>query len=103
MPKFEIVSLAEAEQKASTGKKARIVREYMAYLEQVTVGNAGRLTPAEGETAAAIRRRLGSAAKLSGREIVIKRKDDEVLFWDRASTGSVKRKRGRPRKVKPVL
>ena len=92
MPTFEVVSQQEAELKAKTGRRAEITREYLGYVNQLSPGQAGCLRPSEGETTAAVRRRLGTAAKLGGRELTIKRVGDEIYFWVKA------RRRGRPRK-----
>ncbi len=85
MPTFDQVSLQEAMLKTATGKTAQITKEYLGYIEQLTEGQAGRLQPGEGETVATVRRRLGVAARLSGKDITIKRKGDEVYFWVQAN------------------
>ena len=95
MPTFELVSRDDAEIKSATGKRAELMKEYLSYLEQLGEGQAGKLQPSEGETAGAVRRRLGAAAKLAGKELVIKRNDDDIYFWVKAGTG---RRRGRPSK-----
>ena len=64
MPKFELVSLADAEINSATGKRAQIIREYIGYIDRLSEGQAGKLVAAEGETTGAVRRRLGAAAKL---------------------------------------
>ena len=94
MPTFELVPQAEAEVTSATGKRAEITREYLGYVEQLRPGKAGKLQAAEGETASAVRRRLGAAAKLSGRSIVIKRVGEDIYFW-----GKFAGRRGRPRKT----
>ena len=81
MPTFDQVSLQEALLKTATGKTAQITQEYLGYIEQLTEGQAGRLQPVEGESVATVRRRLGVAAKLSGKDITIKRQGNEVYFW----------------------
>ena len=81
MPNFEAISLSEAKLKSTTGRPARITQEYLAYIEKLEPSQAGRLQPSEGETVAAIRRRLGAAAKLFGQPVTIKRVGDEVFFW----------------------
>ena len=81
MPTFDQVSLQEAMLKTANGKTAQITQEYLGYIEQLPEGQAGRLQPGEGETVATVRRRLGVAAKLSGKDITIKRQGDEVYFW----------------------
>ena len=97
MPQFDLVSLQEAMMKSATGKRAQITREYLGYIEQLKEGQAGRLKVAEGETIGAIRRRLGVAAKLAGKNLTIKRVEDEVYFWVEEGAAP-KRRRGRPRK-----
>ncbi len=100
MPRFELVSVQEALAKSASGKRAKILREYLGYIEQLAAGQAGRLQVTEGETVATIRRRLGAAAKFGGKDLVIKRVGDEVYFWVQAQgTGTAGRRRGRPRKA----
>ena len=81
MPRFELVSIQEATLKTATGKRAQIAREYLGYIDRLEEGQAGRLQASEGETTTAIRRRVGAAAKLAGKDIVIRRSDEEVYFW----------------------
>ncbi len=83
MPTFDQVPLQEAILKTVTGKSktAQITQEYLSYIEQLTEGQAGRLQPGESESVATLRRRLGVAAKLSGKDIIIKRQGNEVYFW----------------------
>ena len=73
MPTFDQVSLQEAVLKTATGKTAQIIKEYLGYIEQLTKGQAGSVRPGEGERVATMQRRLGVAAKLSGKDISIKR------------------------------
>jgi len=99
MPKFELIPLTEAELNSATGKRAEVIREYVGYIQQLQEGQAGKLQITEGETGAAVRRRLGAAAKLAGTDLVIKRAGEEVYFWVRSGlSGRPRRKRGRPRK-----
>ena len=81
MPTFDQVPLQEAKLKTATGKTAQITKEYLDFIEQLTEGQAGRLQPSEGESLATVRRRLGVAAKLSDKDITIKRQGNEVYFW----------------------
>ena len=81
MPTFDQLPLQEAMLKTATGKRAQIAQEYLGYIEQLPEGQAGRLQPSEGESVATVRRRLGVAAKLSGKDITIKRQGNEVHFW----------------------
>ncbi len=73
MPTFDQVPLQEAMLKTATRKTAQITQEYLGYIEQLPEDQAGRLQPDEGESVATIRRRLGVAAKLSSKDITIKR------------------------------
>ena len=98
MPAFELVRLDEAMIKSATGKRAGMMAEYVGFIEKVQKGQAGKLQPGEGETTAAVRRRLGAAAKLVGKKLVIKRTGDEVYFWVVSQRGRP-RGRGRPRKT----
>ena len=93
MPEFTTVSIEEA--RRVTGG-ARRQQQLAAYIESVTglaPGTAGKVTPSEGETLSLVRRRLGDAARASGRDVEIRRTDDAVYFWA-SGTG----RRGRPRK-----
>jgi len=92
MPKFEIVAMSEVQTKTATGQ-SRLVLEYVELIRSVGPGKAGLLTPDEGETTNAIRRRLGTAAKAMGVDLTIKNAGGAIYFW------AAKRRRGRPRKV----
>ena len=100
MPKFELVSVEEAMMKSATGKRAQIVKEYLSYIQQLKEGQAGKLQAAEGEKVTAVRRRLGIAAKMAGKELTIKRVGNEIYFWAKSQgEGSSKRRGRRPRKA----
>lgn len=96
MPKFEKLPQSEAQLKSATGKRAQLVREYVGYLNQLQAGDAGRLQASAGETLNAVRRRLGAAAKATGKRLTVRRTENEVYFWIEGQG----RKRGRPRKVR---
>ena len=98
MPNFDTISVDEALMKTASGKRAEIIKEYAGYIEQLSSGQAGRLRAGAGETAAAVRRRLGAAARLTGKQLTIKRAGDEVIFWSKARGTGAPRGRGRPRK-----
>ena len=98
MPRFELIPQADAEIRSTTGKRAQIIREYLGYVEQLQAGQAGRLEVTEGETTGAVRRRLGAAGRLAGKELVIKRVGSEVFFWLRTGAGRTGRRRGSARK-----
>ena len=100
MPTLEVVSLQQAQLELSlSGKRGAIVRQYVDFINQLEAGRAGKLTPDEGETTAALRRRLGKAAQLLGRNIVTTRQGNVVFFWEEAD-GTAPRRRGRRRRSK---
>ena len=99
MPTLKVVPLQDAQLELSlTGKRGAMMRQYMDYIGQVEVGQAGKLIPDEGETTAAIRRRLGAAAKLLASSLVVNRQGDVVFFWQEGS-GPGPRRRGRPKRT----
>ena len=57
------------------------LKQYQGYIKKVPAGETGRLTPGTGETPAAVRRRLGAAAKALGVQLTVKRVGDRVFFW----------------------
>ena len=82
MPNFELVPLEVAMMKsATTGKRGEVIKEYLGYIERLEEGKAGKLQVTEGERPGAVRRRLGAAAKLVGKNLVIKRVGEEIYFW----------------------
>ncbi len=100
MPKFKSLPLAAAMLKSANGKRAQLTKEYMAYIEQLPSGQAGQLQAAAGESIAAVRRRLGAASRVAGKDLVIKRVGEELFFWVRpGGEGATKRRRGRPAKA----
>ena len=96
MPTLEVVSLKDAQLELSlTGKRGVMLRQYMDYIGQLEAGQAGKLIPDEGETTAAIRRRLGTAAELLGKSLVVSRLDDVVYFWAEGEGPEPRRRRRR--------
>ena len=81
MPKFKTLPLSEAMVKSATGKRAQLTKEYMEYIEQLPSGQAGQLEASDGESIAAVRRRLGAASRVAGKDLVIKRVGEELFFW----------------------
>ena len=99
MPKFEILTKEEAQNKARfSGERGKIMAMYMFFIEQLKDGKAGRLKPGEGETVHAVRRRLGKAAKLLGKDLVIKKINDEVYFWPNVQVNPEPKRRRRASK-----
>ncbi len=98
MPDFRLIATGEAQARTATGKRAQFLQEYVGYIQQLREGSAGTLSPAAGESLAAVRRRLGKAAAATGRDLVIKRTADALHFWDREGSQTAHRRPGRPRK-----
>ncbi len=98
MPTLEIVSLQDAKRELSlTGKRGALMRQYIDYINQLADGGAGKLTPDEGETTAAVRRRLGAASELLGKKLVVNRQGNTVFFWEEGDEPATRR-RGRRKK-----
>ena len=95
MPTFALLTIPEAQARGATGKRAQSLREYMDYIQRVPEGQAGQLQAGSGETTNAVRRRLGAAAKATGKTLVIRRSDDTVYFWVQPGNG----RRRRPRTI----
>lgn len=101
VPTLEVVTLQDAKLELSlTGKRGVMMRQYMDYIAHLETGQAGKLIPDEGETTAAIRRRLGAAARLLGKSLVVNRLGDVVFFWEESS-GAAPRRRGRRKSAGP--
>ena len=90
MPLFAVVPMDDAQRKRAPTKSDLLLKEYQEYIDRVGTRQAGKLTADPGESAAAVRRRIGAAAKASGVSLQIRRTEDAVYFW----RGS---RRGRPR------
>lgn len=97
MPLFQLVPLDEATRlSADNSRRQQVLQQYASYISGVGNGQAGKLAPSEGETTMAVRRRLNTAAKQLGKDLVTRREGDDVYFWVKSAT----RRPGRPRKTK---
>ena len=95
MPRFEFLSVRDAHlELVLRGSRGEILREYMGYIEQLDPEHAGKLTAEEGESTAAIRRRIGAAAQLLGKSLEVTRARQVVYFWEGEEARP--RRRGRP-------
>ena len=82
MPGFRRVSREESGGRRPAANPALAqLKQYQGYVKNVPAGETGRLTPGEGETPAAVRRRLGAAANALGLKLTVKRVGDRVFFW----------------------
>jgi hypothetical protein len=96
---LEVVSLQDAQFELSvSGKRGVVMRQYMDYIGRLETGQAGKLTPEAGETTAAIRRRLGAAAKVLGKNLAVNTQGNVVFFWEE-SNAYAERRRGRAGKA----
>ena len=92
MPQLDVVSRSEAELKTAKKTRTEELHQYIEFIEGLASDQAGRLEASEGETARTVRRRLGDAGRLIGKEFVIKKDGGVIYFWLKA------RRPGRPRK-----
>ncbi len=81
MPKFHVVPTTEVPQRERAGREEAVRAEYVGYIDQIGRTKAGKLTPSDGETTQALRRRLGAAAKHTGKELIVKRNSQDIYFW----------------------
>ena len=91
MPLLEVVSRSEAQVKTAGKARAEELSQYIEFIEGLNGDQAGRLEASEGETPRTLRRRLGDAGRLIGKELVIKKDGEVIYFWIKA------RRPGRPR------
>ena len=98
MPTFELLSKQDARLALMTGKRAEQLKEYVGYIQQRQPDQVGKLSAGDGETTAAIRRRLGAAAEILGRSLEVNRQGNDVYFWEDGD-GVVPRRRRRRRRA----
>jgi hypothetical protein len=96
MLEFTTVSVQEAMVRTIPGRQGRFMNEYIDYIQQLAIGQAGRLRVLETENPLTIRRRLVVAAQALGDKLVIKRSGSELYFWREDEAGEEPRpRRGR--------
>jgi hypothetical protein len=81
MPEFTTVSVQEAHLRTIPGRQGMFMNEYVAYIQQLSAGQAGRLRLGEGEKHPTIRRHLVSAATALGISLIIRRSGNDLYFW----------------------
>jgi hypothetical protein len=81
MPEFATVSLQEAQLRTIPGRQGKFLNEYADYIQQLPQGQAGKLIVGEQEKHPTVRRRLVTAAKALGINIIIKRSGNDLYFW----------------------
>jgi hypothetical protein len=95
MPDFAIVSLNEAQFRTIPGRQGKFLNEYVAYIQQLSHGQAGRLRIGEEEKHLTVRRRLITAAKAMNIPLTIKRSGNDLYF--RKEDGGVEQPRTKRR------
>jgi hypothetical protein len=75
MPQLQIVSLDEAQ------GQGRFVPDYVALIQQVPEGHAGKLVPSEEENPITARKWLVLAAKAMDIPLGIRRRGRNIYFW----------------------
>ena len=81
MPGFRRVPREEVSGRPAASPALRRLKQYQGYIKKVAPGVTGRLTPSKGETPAAVRRRLGAAARALDIKLTVKRVGERVFFW----------------------
>jgi hypothetical protein len=81
MPEFTTVSVQEAQLRTIPGRQGKFINEYADYIQQLSQGQAGKLSIGEGEKHTAIRRRLATTAKAMHINLIIKRSGNDLYFW----------------------
>ena len=99
MPEFTTVSVQEAQLRTIPGRQGKFVNEYADYIQQLAIGQAGKLSIGEGEKHTAIRRRLVTTAKALNIPLIVKRSGNDLYFWREAQDEQPRR--GRPRRGRP--
>lgn len=70
MAEFTVVKEAEAPRPTrQTGRLATRMREYEKYIDSVTTGRVGKLTPSKGESARGVALRISRAGKRVGKTV----------------------------------
>jgi hypothetical protein len=81
MPEFTTVPVHEAQLRTSPGRHGQFINEYADYIQQLSSGQAGNLSPTEKENPATIRRRLKAVATALDTKLIIMRSGENVYFW----------------------
>jgi hypothetical protein len=102
MPEFTTISVQEAQIRTIPGRQGKFINEYVDYIQQVTKGQAGKLTIGADEKHTAVRRRLATAAKAMNINLIIKRSENELYYWQEGREEKQPRaKRQYTRRIRP--
>ena len=81
MPEFTTVSVQEAMVRTIPGRQGTYMNEYVAYIQQLPKGQAGRLRIGAEEKHLTVRRRLITAATAMHIALTVKRSGNDLYFW----------------------
>jgi len=81
MPEFTTVSVTEAQLRTIPGRHGQFINEYADYIQQLSSGQAGKLSVGEDEKHTSVRRRLVTAAQAMNIPLIIKRSGNDLYFW----------------------
>jgi len=103
VPEFTTVSVQEAQIRTIPCRQGQFINEYAEYIQKLSSGQAGRLRAGESENPLTVRRRLVSAAKVLGINLIIKRSGNDLYFWreDGGAEQPTPRRGRRPRTGRP--
>jgi hypothetical protein len=101
MPEFTTVSVQEAQVRTIPGRQGTFINEYADYIQQLPIGQAGRLRIGEEEKPATIRRRLATAAQAMHIPLTIKRSGTDIYFW--RENGGDEQPRSKRRYTRPAM
>ena len=81
MPELTTISVQEAQMRTIPGRQGAFMNEYANYIQQLPTGQAGKLRIGDEEKHPTVRRRLVSAARALGINLIIKRSGNDLYFW----------------------
>ena len=80
MATFQRIPVEEA-RKVVMAPRRLAQTEFRQYVRELNEDTAGQIELGEGERSISVRARLKAAAKEEGRELIIQRKDNAIVFW----------------------
>src|ERR687896_266177 len=103
MPEFTTISVQEAQLRTIPGRQGKFINEYADYIQQLSSGQAGKISIGEDEKHTVIRRRLATTAKTMNVPLIIKRSGNDLYFWreDGGAEQPQPRRGRRPRNGRP--
>src|ERR671914_637933 len=81
MPEFTTVPVQEAQIRTIPSRQGTFMNEYVAYIQQIPQGQAGKLRIREDEKHTTVRRHLVKAAQAMNIALIIRRSGTDIYFW----------------------